>query len=514
MPVAVGDLNGDKLPDFVMNRGVFVSLFSTDVGVETLNNLPRDAVAGCGLVDGALIDCPIAFNLGSPWTEGEIADLNRDGLPDVVVGSGEAGVEFFNGTPLGIPNRFAFPTTGAAARFSVGDFDGDFVLDVAFRELGVHGKAAGGSPVGDSLSVLFGRPNASPEPPVSMGRFERIDQVIAARYFAQLPTTTQDVGVISSSEDGREQRVSVLGGSGDRQLLAPFGLQVILPSTEAIAAATALVSADFDGDQLLDLGALAFDSDERQVEISSNYRFWTVRGEGNGNLVDARFSEPLPYLSSISGGDEDELFAGTRTLLMAGDLDGDGKAEVVHVTLDESGQSPSLAAIARPALGADGKPTLTFDRTLPLPAFAPGYGQGALADLDGDGFLDLLVLASETAPTTQDGLAPLSRLLVLWGDGQGGFDTQAPLVLVPPAPSVALRGFALVNRASGKDLVLAGDAETVVARGDRRSFTFLDQRLPRAVGVWAADVTGDGVEDLALLESDTLRLFRGVPTKE
>jgi hypothetical protein len=152
LPLAMGDLNGDGVPDQVTETAVRVSSIGAGNAVT--------------FVDRAVAP-------GGPWTEAVIADLNHNGILDVLAGSSAtAGVDFFNGKgdTAGSFAPFQVHTNAPVAHFAIGDFDGDFVTDVALRE-----SAAAADPLGDSVSILFGRPAGAPEASVSMGHFQAIE---------------------------------------------------------------------------------------------------------------------------------------------------------------------------------------------------------------------------------------------------------------------------------------------------------------------------------------------------
>jgi hypothetical protein len=201
-----------------------------------------------------------------------------------------------------------------------------------------------------------------------------------------------------------------------------------------------------------------------------------------------------------------------HALLAAGDLDGDGVAEAIYVGLDPATQS-SAFIVARASQdttqSAAPRINLALDAPRPVGKYAPGNGQIALADIDGDGRLDLALLAAD-APSGQLDTAA-THVTVLWNDGSGSFDTTSPLVVSLPMDRARVSSFALLARGAGRDLVIATERGTMVARGNGRAYAApAASVLPGATGVWAGDVTGDGIEDLALLERGSLRIYRGV----
>ena len=94
--------------------------------------------------------------------------------------------------------------------------------------------------------------------------------------------------------------------------------------------------------------------------------------------------------------------------LHAGDLNGDGKLDLVTVNSDDNDVSIAFG---------DGKGGFT---RAPSPfAVGPSPYPGALGDLNGDGHLD--IIATSTARRTPEQEASTRALTVLFGDGRGGF---------------------------------------------------------------------------------------------
>jgi hypothetical protein len=142
--------------------------------------------------------------------------------------------------------------------------------------------------------------------------------------------------------------------------------------THLVPADAAVVAAgDTDGDGLPDLVTVAGYGDM--------YRF---AGRGGGDVAAAQ---------SIGRGVD------AVTLIAVADLDGDANGDLVAGS-QGPGAAPLVVRLAR----GDG----TFG---PEVSFAPIFGEPALADLDGDGFVDILV-----APERAD-------LGILLGNGDGSF---------------------------------------------------------------------------------------------
>jgi len=397
-------------------------------------------VAGCSLPEPT--PAQPAESAGS-WRVGggpyavRVADLDGDGLLDSVSANllGES-ISVLSG---GAPGRPAWRTDrdagGIAVALAVGDFDGDGRSDVGAAVRSRLGHLAvfagrpgpGAGPGGLSRHWVYGTPND-----VAAGDLDadgRDEAVVALR---------EDALVVV---DGGERRRVGLPGCAGHTGYGPDGVTL----------------ADLDGDGTLDAAVACYDTWSVQV----------LRGDGRGGLgaperigavpeervraaMRVHASEPLADGFALEGGlrkvaaadlDADgwnDLVAvgdyglllvaygngrgfgsprvadtgvdGTNNLAIA-DLDGDGGLDLAITT----GMQPALLRVPAAGLRAGRAEPV---RVAGLPKTPESL---VLRDLDGDGHLDLVV-AGEHA----------DALGMLRGDGRGGF---APFAAAPRAPA-------------------------------------------------------------------------------
>ncbi|MFC9701624.1 FG-GAP repeat domain-containing protein [Streptomyces sp. NPDC056943] len=159
--------------------------------------------------------------------------------------------------------------------------------------------------------------------------------------------------------------------------------------------------------------------------------------------------------------------SGKGTVPALGDLNGDGKADLVTAV---KGSNTLVAALG------DGKG-----------GFGPGVAFGldtgtfptaiALADLNGDGRLDAVVAAALTKQPTQHGTESMGSIVELLGDGKGGF-----------APATSYFAPALVNPST--NAMFPADITVADMNGDAKPDVLTSNTNGDNVSVWTNDGTG------------------------
>ena len=472
-PLAIGDLNADGLADAVTSTEIL---------------LTRRFEAKDGTVHANV--CLASRKLVGDWTVARIEDLNRDGLPDVIAGSSHAfDLNFYAGTGQSRLNQFTLPTHAPVERLITGDFDGDLVRDVALVE------ATGAEK--DSVSIAYGRMSTSPEPPQVVAHFHDIDQLATAHFDAS--DAVEEIGVVSFSEDGTRQMISVLIGFGGRQPFGPFGLEAPRqqsPLQYDSGSPLISVADDWNADGQPDMAAVAL-SEPCDTLSSCLIRLWLVEGGSEARLVRALPGPQLPSEASLLSTRAPD---GPRVAvsLLSGDLNGNGTPELVLVAPRSDGSGTGVWSVEP---GADWRNWQ--DRSLEFLVFndwdLATASSARLADLDGNGALDLVVPFRDAAGT--------ACLGVLWNDGAGQLAAMQPSVLpIAPAPAgfTVLPDATVVAVAQGLAQALRFDSTTT-----DWVTTVLD--LQGGLAVAGADVTGDGIHDLIIASSAGIQVAQGVP---
>ncbi len=323
---------------------------------------------------------------------------------------------------------------------------------------------------------------------------------------------------------GKDRGIIVMLGQGDGRVRDVRGSPIKLPESTS-----ELLLHDLNGDGKLDLAIASHDS----------YGVMLLLGDGNGGLSLAPNSPIV-----MKEGERPHTHG-----LLAGDLNSDGKPDLVTVNSDPD-NNVSVAF-------GDGSGGFTRAPGSPF-AVGPSPYPSALGDLNGDGHLDIITTTTDRRKSQDaasraltvlsgdgrggfrqsqismrtlhpwfvvlsdvngDGKPDLvtthterSELTVLLGDGKGGFaeTSGSPFDLGAPAWHAAVMD---VNRDGKPDVIAAGSGLRVMLGDGRGGF----QPAPGSPfttgrGTWrlaVGDVNGDGKHDVATsnMESDTVSVL-------
>lgn len=280
---------------------------------------------------------------------------------------------------------------------------------------------------------------------------------------------------------------------------------------------TEMIATDLNGDGFLDVVYADHDS-------FSNF---VLLGDGKGAFRKAGFTRARPSGRPHTHG------------LLTGDWNGDGKADVLHFTVEESRAVPLLGdgkgeLAAQPSisiptpenpvladLNKDGKPDLVVPDIhhggITVSLGGPGgFPEGlrkrysipsrpyyaSAGDINGDGNTDIF--------TTHDDTGLLS---VLHGDGKGAFQ------LMPGSPvNLGMMAYGLTagdfNGDGKTDIVASSDQQLVLLLQTKQGTLAPPVRLPKPPGAWeiiTADWNGDGAADIAYSnrEAGTVHILWG-----
>lgn len=475
-PIAVGDIDGDGRADLVDTFGVFLSEGPVSTGFSATYRLA-------------------ATSDDAGWSHAAILDATGDGRPDVLASKAQGGgASFLLNAGNGFFNTFGTSVQGQVRNIAVGDFDGDLLGDF------ILAKRDDDESVG-TLDVLFGRAFGAPEAPQSLGSLESIAQLVPgdnlfrallADLGDSLTATdgTTDLAVVFGGADDAGA-VALLPGSTDRRLASPVFL--VQKGDKEILAATPFLSVagPFADGAAADFATLAWSA-------GGEARLWTLPSTGNGLLGDAVVTQALPNLY--------DWYLGS---VVSDDVDGDGRAELIGLTYRLDTFDAVLLVASADASGL-------FASYVEVPLSVPGgFGQLSLADLDGDGDRDVIVLERAYLDAGIEGGAggtSTENVIVLYTEN-GQLGAAGRTDIVPGEASV--QAFAALSIDADPELelvVLTSLGLHPVQLTPDTSLSLGEPVNTEVAGAYlatAGDFDGDGVADLAVSDGvDVLTLFQ------
>jgi sugar lactone lactonase YvrE len=462
--VAVADVNNDGIPDLVF-------------GAATTSNL----TVFLGNGDGTFTETPSSLNaslvIGNSVA---IADLNQDGIPDVVYSNGATtGVLFGkgDGTFVQFPTTLSFSTYGFGTAFVVADFNGDGWPDV----LAIDGS---GRTIADSLTQPTETVTASATVSIASAGAHLVDTSYPgdSNYDASASGTVSLWG----AQPATTTTLAITSG-GSPVTSVPSGSVVVLTAT--VVAVTSPVTTgqvnfcDASANSCTDIHLLG------TVYLTSNgtAAFKFVPGPGTHSYK-AIFVEDGSGLSSSSTaltltvGSQPEVYSDATTIT-AGGSPGDYSltANVVGyggsitptgtVSFLDTSFGNSLLATAALGPSTAGQGWLIAQ----TPAVTDSPIAEVRGDFNGDGIPDLALL---WAASTYNGPPSVTILL---GKGDGTFTTGATVQ---------------VTGAQGYPAMIAGDfngdgkTDLAVLSWNSYSTSYITTLLGNGDGTFGAPQTG------------------------
>jgi hypothetical protein len=532
--MTIGDFNNDGKLDIAFTVPV------PQIGSSALNVMLGNSD---GTFQAAIMANPGPYGFGAL----EVADFNGDGKVDLV--NGDYGFSVFLGNGDGtFQNPINTPFSSEGVWFLVADFNGDGKPDIACQAT---------SPGTVNVAVLFGNGDGTFSAPIitSLG-----NSPFSVSPFVS-PATADFNG------DGKPDlllsnysQMGVLLGNGDGtfQVVTPF----VMPGGSVAAG-------DFNGDGKLDIASassvgtsgfasIAFGNGDGTFQVETYFDvpsgpifiitgdftgdgktdlletvvqkldtiLYVLPGNGNGTFQPAIAGPIAPGCGSV------ETLA-TPCPVVAGDLNGDGKLDVVTTAIPSEGTAcPSCPNIVSVFLGnGDGtfQPVVSYDGggesvilgdfsgngapdivtsgsilfnngngTFGFPTALPVSGTPAVGDFNNDGKLDLALAAGTSVE-------------ILLGNGDGTFGAA---VQYPTAGGSAMVVVADFNGDGNLDLATANSTfnsvSILLGKGDGTFGASTNYPVPAsAIFIGAADLNGDGKLDLAVLNGVDVSVLAG-----
>ena len=441
--VVVGDVNGDGKPDLIVanqSAAVFESNYGS-VGV----------LLGKG--DGTFRPVQNYAINGGPAFAVTVADVNRDGKPDLLVANGNVAVLLGdgNGTFQAAPNYAEAVGSPSVAAADVNGDDKPDILEAYCDDSNCTGE----------VGVLLGKGNGTFRPPgqayatggsspqaivvADVNDDNKPDLLVLNQCISSTDCATGSIGVLLGKGDGTFQPV---------QTIDPGGGYTV-----------SMAVADVNGDGKPDLLVANYYS---SINQPSNAMVMVLLGNGNGT-----FQPAVSYYAGGVGADSIEV----------ADVNGDGKPDLL-VANDCVSPSDCTTGVVGVLLGnRDGtfQPAVSYN----LGERYPDAGSLAVGDINGDGKLDLIVA---------NGSYPNPDLAVLIGNGDGTFQpalfTSIPVV---GGEDIVVDDF----NGDGKLDVATSDGFVLLGNGDGTFQTPLDLGIS-GVGIAVGDFNRDGRPDLVL----------------
>ena len=381
-------------------------------------------------VDAVGFQAAVSYPVGNNPQGVVAADFNGDGNQDlVVVNSGDpasgddGGISILLGNGDGTLQGANNIAVGKNPVFvAVGDLNADSKIDLLVVS---PGDMTVSPPQAGAISVLLGNGDGT----FSAGTTYSLMGQLYSLALADFRSNTHLDFVLLWAPSGGQLILTMWPGNGDGTFQQ--GATLALSAPISTYGPPVPLVADFNGDHIPDLAERVHVQD-----LTNNASIDVLLGKGDGT-----FQAPQSTSSECYG------------TMAVGDVNGDGRIDVV-----DAGDCDISPTFAISVLLGNGDGTFSADTLVPI--YYGGFSESlnALADLNGDGSIDLVGFNGAVEP---GGLS--ADLLVNQGNGDGSFQWTLGFAEADPRASVSVTGLALadLNNDKAPDLVASNDSNAI-----------------------------------------------------
>ncbi len=336
------------------------------------------------------------------------ADLNADGIPDLVVAdqlTGDISVLLGVGDGTFQPAQSIQVGSGPDA-IAIGKFTGSVHVDIA-----VANQQSG------DVSILLGNGDGTFQPAVSYAIGGAPTAIVAGDFDGN---GALDLAVADADPGGGNGSVVILNGVGDGTFTVGSPIAVSVdPSAVPLNAVDpdAIVAGHFGGDVALDLAVANRNVDQDFNSLRSG-TVSILRGDGHGNFTAS---------GQYTVGDQ-------PTSIAVGDINGDGQLDLA---VANAGDDDVSLLYGGAAASFQPRPVLDLRNEGPVNnsggsnfGTVPFTSSVALGDFNGDGHLDVALANSGD-----------DRVLIAAGNGSGGFGATSSIAISGGPEALVLADF-------------------------------------------------------------------------